>query len=243
MKQPGWGAKLGSRGPAGAIQRGTASQWEAMGPPPARVSVTVRAPDRGFRRGGFSLLEMLVVCVVIGVGLLLMWGPAVRSQAGLARAACGRQLMQLHVALAMYAFDAGGRFPAVRGARTSEEPLSMLVPGYLSETRWFVCPGSRDAAPPARPGFTGGRVSFAYYHGLRTNLSSSLPLMSDEQVDGKAKEAGEVVFSTDGSAPGNNHGDSGGNVLFLDGSVRFTAPRAAFPLPLPGGVQLLNPRR
>jgi len=203
----------------------------------------VRSAGTGFTRAGFSVLELMVVLVVFGVVMFLMWGPVTRGRAERARAACAAQLMQLHVALAMYAFDAGGRFPAVLNARSSEEPLSLLVPGYLSETRWFVCPGSRGTAPPARPGFAGGRVSFAYYEGLRTNRPPSQPLLSDEQVNGKAKGPGEVVFSTDGGAPGNNHGDSGGNVLFLDGSVRFTPPRAAFPLSLPGGVQLLNPRR
>lgn len=189
------------------------------------------------------MLELLLVLVVVGVVMFLMWGPVTRGRAERARAVCGAQLMQLHVALTMYAFDAGGRFPAVLNARSSEEPLSLLVPRYLSETRWFVCPATREKPPPVRPGFAGGRVSFAYYQGLRTNVPPDLPLMSDEQVNGKAKRPGEGVFSTDGRAPGNNHGDSGGNVLFVDGSVRFTPPRAAFPLPLPGGVQLLNPRR
>jgi prepilin-type processing-associated H-X9-DG protein len=61
-------------------------------------------------------------------------------------------------------------------------------------------------------------------------------------VDTVAKAAGQNVFSTSGKPPGNNHEKNGGNVLFCDGHVEFTPPRAAFALPLGEGVVLLNPK-
>ena len=61
-------------------------------------------------------------------------------------------------------------------------------------------------------------------------------------LDTLAKIASQNVFSTTGKPPGNNHEKSGGNVLFCDGHAEFTAPRAAFALPLGEGAVLLNPK-
>ena len=65
--------------------------------------------------------------------------------------------------------------------------------------------------------------------------------MSDSQVDTQSKAAGQLVFSSTGKPPGNNHDKSGGNVLFSDGRVERTPPNAAFSLVLTQGVVLLNP--
>lgn len=201
----------------------------------------IRAAQRPVVRGGFNLVELVLVVFVLGALMFLMWGPMTHSRAVRARADCAVQLMQLHVALALYAADATGRFPEIAPAHTSEAPLSLLVPRYISETRWFVCPGTGRKPPPAIPGFAGGRVDYAYYQGLRTNVHAATPLLTDAQINDRPKRVGEPVFSTDGRPPGNNHGSTGGNVLRVDGSVRFTPPRAAFDLPVETGVALLNP--
>jgi len=72
--------------------------------------------------------------------------------------------------------------------------------------------------------------------------NSQQVLMSDKQVDTDPKPAGQAVFSSDGKAPGNNHGKSGGNFLFCDGHVDQTLPIAPFSIILTQGVVLLNPR-
>ena len=67
-------------------------------------------------------------------------------------------------------------------------------------------------------------------------------LMSDRQVDTQPKHPGDFVFSPDGKAPGNNHHKFGGNFLLGDGSVSDSPALLAFPLAIPPGVVLLNPK-
>lgn len=191
---------------------------------------------------GFSLVELLVVLGILGVLIGLSWGPAQRAGTRRARETCALQLRQMHVALELYAQDHAGRYPAVPTARTSEPALSLLVPRYTLATAGFVCPASGDRPPAEAVPFAAGRISYAYYQGRQAGTAARDPVVSDEQVSTAAKAAGDPVFSTDGRPPGNNHGRLGGNVLFGDGSVRFTPPLAAFPLPLGPGVELLNPR-
>ena len=66
--------------------------------------------------------------------------------------------------------------------------------------------------------------------------------MSDRQVDARAKGAGEQGFSRTGKPPGNNHGQAGGNFLFVDGRIEATAAQLPFSLGVTQGVVLLNPR-
>ena len=68
------------------------------------------------------------------------------------------------------------------------------------------------------------------------------PLMSDRLVDTQPKRAGEFAFSCDGKPPGNNHHKYGGNFLMGDGSVLDSPAQLAFPLAIPSGVVLLNPK-
>ncbi|MCX7867080.1 prepilin-type N-terminal cleavage/methylation domain-containing protein [Limisphaera sp. VF-2] len=203
----------------------------------------VRHGEGGSTARAFSLVELLVVLVILCVLIGLSWAPAQRAAARRAREHCALQLRQMHVALELYARDHGGGYPALPSVRTAEPVLSLLVPRYTVATATFVCPASGDHPPPEAVPFAAGRISYAYYQGRRATEAARDPLVSDEQINSTAKTPGDPVFSPDGRPPGNNHGRLGGNVLFGDGSVRFTPPVAAFPLPLGPGVALLNPRR
>ncbi len=86
----------------------------------------------------------------------------------------------------------------------------------------------------------GGRISYSYYMG-RAKGSAQLPVLTDAQVDTTPKIAGQLVFSPDGKAPGNNHGRNGGNILFCDGHVENSPARASVALPINPGETLLNP--
>jgi len=138
----------------------------------------------------------------------------------------------------LYANDAGGKYPVVSGARTSEEALSVLVPRCTVETRVFVCPGSRDPALPDGESFRTRQISYAYYMGRLA--SGSEVLMTDRQVDTRAKLSGQNIFSTNGKPPGNNH-PKGGNFLYCDGHTLSVPVNTPFALDLPTGVVLLNP--
>lgn len=194
------------------------------------------------RSDGFSYIELLISTAIVGICYTTLLGPGSALGQSQRKAACARQLSQLHQCLVLFAAEHDGAFPAVAGATTSEAPLSQLVPLYTTDTSLFICPGSKDAALPGAEPFAGLRISYGYYMGLKRDATSSTPLISDAQAGTGAKETGEELFSATGSAPGNKHRRYGGNVLFVDGQVetfKAAAPRA---FPLPAGTALLNPK-
>lgn len=146
------------------------------------------------------------------------------------------------MAFSLYANDNQGAFPQLKEARTSEAPLSLLVPRSTTETAMFICPGSSDKSLPEGESFAQRRISYAYYMGRSTNHSAGEVLLTDWQVDTRAKTAGQPLFSADGKKPGNNHDKDGGNLLLGSGEVLASGPKAERDLPLPPGVALLNPK-
>jgi prepilin-type N-terminal cleavage/methylation domain-containing protein/prepilin-type processing-associated H-X9-DG protein len=211
----------------------------------------VRCPTEDFRRfrladtsasAGFSMIELLAVSVILLLVFVLYWGPSTsRNREREAQRDCQTHLQKIYMAMEIYANDHAGSFPVVTGAVTSAEALDVLVPRYTVDTAEFVCPGSKDAPPAAGEPFRQQKISYAYYMGWRAGDSQQV-LMSDQQVDTRAKAAGEFVFSDTGKPPGNNHDKRGGNLLFCDGRAEATPPRLPFPLVLTQGVALLNPR-
>ncbi|HVV72657.1 MAG TPA: type II secretion system protein [Verrucomicrobiae bacterium] len=191
-------------------------------------------------QSAFSLLELLLTMAIILILFTLYWGPSRASRQRALQANCQKNLQQLYIALNLYADDQRGRFPVVPGAKTSAEALNPLVPRYTSDTSIFICPGSSDAAPPSGEPIRTRRISYAYYMG--NSPTNQQALMSDRQVNTEAKDVGEVIFSTDGKPPGNNHRQYGGNVMYCDGHVQLSGPTAKASLPLPAGVVLLNPK-
>jgi len=141
-----------------------------------------------------------------------------------------------------FASDHNGALPAVSGAKTSEAPLSLLVPKYTTGTEFFICPGGKDKPLPDAQPFADKKISYAYYMGRTLQDGSEAALASDAQVDAAPKTPGQTVFSPDGKKPGNNHYQYGGNFLFCDGSVQYTPSRLAFTLPPATNVVLLNPK-
>jgi prepilin-type processing-associated H-X9-DG protein len=192
-------------------------------------------------RKAFGRIELLVVVAIIVVLFTLYWAPIIGGHRKQARLDCSSNLQKLFVAMQIYGNEQGGRFPAEPGARTAEEPLDKLVPRYTVDTSLFICPASKDAPLPSGESIRHRRISYAYYMG-RMAAEPDAALMSDRQVDTQARGAGQIAFSTTGKAPGNNHGERGGNILFADGHVDFSAPQVPFALGLTQGVVLLNPK-
>jgi prepilin-type N-terminal cleavage/methylation domain-containing protein/prepilin-type processing-associated H-X9-DG protein len=191
-------------------------------------------------RSAFSLIELLVTVAIILILSTLYFGPNTSSRQLALKRSCQRNLEKLYVSLQIYANDYHGQFPAVTGAKTSEEALGILVPKYTSDTSPFICPGSKDSELPSGESFQNKRISYAYYMG-RYATNAQQVVMSDRQVNTQPKAAGESVFSTTGKAPGNNHRKFGGNFLFCDGHCEMSSPAAPFPLGLTNHEVLLNP--
>jgi prepilin-type N-terminal cleavage/methylation domain-containing protein/prepilin-type processing-associated H-X9-DG protein len=188
----------------------------------------------------FSLIELLVTVAIILILTTLYFGPNTANRQQALKRACQKNLEKIYVSMEIYANEHGGKFPEVAGVRTSEEALDVLVPKYTSDTSPFICPGSNDGALPAGESFRSRKISYAYYMGWSMTNSQQV-LMSDKQVDTKAKSVGQAVFSTTGKPPGSNHRKFGGNFLFCDGHTEMSPAVAPFPLALTNGEVLLNP--
>jgi prepilin-type N-terminal cleavage/methylation domain-containing protein len=203
--------------------------------PRARLNAKADPPP------GFSLIEMLISLTIMLILFTMMYGFGSRSNQMNQKKKCQANLQKMYIALQIYANDSAGKFPVVTNARSSEEPLDLLVPRYSSDTAIFICPGSKDSPLPAGESLRKGRISYAYYMG-RTASDGESVLASDKQVNTQAKDAGQQVFSENGKAPGNNHHKYGGTFLFCDGGMKSSPPAAAIPLPLGTNVVLLNPK-
>ena len=141
---------------------------------------------------GFSLLELLVVVAIALLLTTMYWGSQSNSRAKEQRAACLVNLQKLHIAFEIYSGEHNTAFPAVTGAKTSEEPLDLLVPKFNADLSLFICPGSKDAVLPAGEPLKNHKISYAYYMN-RHSKEPQLPLATDKQIDLLAK-AGAVRF-------------------------------------------------
>lgn len=184
---------------------------------------------------------MLVTMVLMIILSTMLWGFGSASHQRAQKKACQGNLSKIYLAMEIYASDCGGKFPVTTNARTAEEALDVLVPRYSADTGIFICPGSKDSSLPAGESFRKRRISYAYYMGWPlTNATGTL--MSDRQVDSQPKNEGDIVFSTTGKPPGNNHHKYGGNFLFCDGRIESTPPQLSFPIVVAPGVVFLNPK-
>src|SRR5437868_8021584 len=111
--------------------------------------------------GAFSLVELLVVLALVIIMVVMLYGFSSRSRQERDKAACRNNLQRVYVALEIFGTDHDGSFPVLAGAKTSEEPLSMLVPKYTVATESFICPGGRDSEVPDGEPFTGRKISYA----------------------------------------------------------------------------------
>jgi prepilin-type N-terminal cleavage/methylation domain-containing protein/prepilin-type processing-associated H-X9-DG protein len=203
--------------------------------------VSSRLVDCGEKaRFGFSLIELLIAVALLLILSSLYFGPNNANKQQALKRVCQKNLEKIFVAMEIYANEQGGKFPERRGSKTSEEALDVLVPKYTSDTSPFICPGSHDVALPSGEKFASRKISYSYYMG-RALTNSTQVLMSDRQVDIAPKLAGQIVFSTDGKPPGNNHSKFGGNFLFCDGHTEMSAATAPFSLALTNNEVLLNP--
>ena len=191
---------------------------------------------------GFTLIDLLITLALVLIMSVMLYGSGSRSRQQRDKAGCQKNLQRVYVALEIFANDHAGMYPQLQGAKTSEQPLSLLVPKYTVATESFVCPGGKDSALPYGEPFDGRTISYAYYMGLRS-ADTGMPLMSDRQIDSALRRTGDPLFSKTGDAPGNNHHKYGGNVLFVGGEIKMSRAKAEFSLSPTQAVVLLNPRR
>ncbi len=197
--------------------------------------------DVAHRRRAFSLIELLITAALILIMFVMLYGKSSKRFQYEQKQACQGNLHNIYVGLQIYANDStNALFPFRKGATTSEQPLSLLIPRYTTVTAPFICPGTKGSPLPEGESFEKRAISYAYYMGRRVTDGTE-PLLSDAQVNDLPKIRGQQVFSPDGKEPGNNHHKYGGNIMSCDGNVEMISTKAPVSLLLTQGVVLLNP--
>src|SRR5690242_17312732 len=88
-------------------------------------------PGRNF---GFSLIELMLVVLILGLVSALYWGGLTGKSGKSKMVACEQNLQKLYLSLQIYSMDHGKQFPAVAGATSSEQALAPLVPKCTVDT-------------------------------------------------------------------------------------------------------------
>ena len=107
----------------------------------ARLSVATRgglgyiAGMKLHRRGGFSLIELLVTFALMLIMSVMLYGFGSASHQRSQKKLCADNLQKIYLALQIYANDFKGALPQNTNAVTSEDALDGLVPENTRRTR------------------------------------------------------------------------------------------------------------
>jgi prepilin-type N-terminal cleavage/methylation domain-containing protein/prepilin-type processing-associated H-X9-DG protein len=213
----------------------------------------VRATPRG-TRGGFTLVELLVVIAVIAVLAALLFPVLAQARAAAKRAACLSNVRQIGQAQLLYAQDWDDRLtPWYFSAQASSEQFSMFPfvtwpprgdsPGatcfwteylqpYLRSTAIFHDPGAREMRPSVPGDKLADYALFTWGSGGRGTPDAPYwswagPHLSLAAVRRPSETAHVVDGGTTTSVAWRESGQhlDGTNVGFLDGHVRWLPDR------------------
>lgn len=144
-------------------------------------------------RRGFTMVEMLGVIAVIAILASILFPAFAKSREQARAHACRTNLLNIGMALRVYAADHGGWYPP------TDDDLLPLMPRYVAYEGVLACPTySRQVSAfvPADGGGTEERlVNLSYYYraGRRHNQSPRAPLVSEYKI--AHSDRANVLFS------------------------------------------------
>jgi prepilin-type N-terminal cleavage/methylation domain-containing protein/prepilin-type processing-associated H-X9-DG protein len=179
------------------------------------------------RRGGFTLLELLIVIGIIATLVAILLPAIGRARESARRTNCMSNLRTLGHAMVMYTQEFKGRLPNGNPPMTPADydatnaVLVGLNDTYVKSPPTFHCPSDRDDVPELieTADYTlpnSARVSYDFYsiywmpeYGPKITRIPKAPLAWD-------LNGGDVNPNKD-----QNHGVKGGHVVFADGHVEW----------------------
>ena len=122
---------------------------------------------RKMRKKGFSLIELMIVLVIIGILISLIFPAAKKARDGALQRQCANNLNQIGTAFILYAKDHNGKFPdPVNGINDSNAYLyaaTLVTEGYLpDDDKIFDCPGSPHIGTKDEPDYRYGNTKDNY---------------------------------------------------------------------------------
>ena len=202
--------------------------------------------ETGFK-GGFTLVEMLVVMAIIAILMAMLLPSISKAKAKANQTSCLNNMRQLNLAATMYASDHEEEYPA-RRSPTNAWPHKLKP--YFVNWKIIACPSDRvgivgllaDESDPKRSYLINGfndyhKVNLSpaeyktfqqhrYPHGMRV---AAITRPTDTILFGEKRTGSHHVhMDTDQGNRGNDfeeiehkrHG-AGSNFAFADGSIRF----------------------